>query len=186
MVEKVYCIVKKGGNYYIPVKAELNPYNGKPAYLACLPNFFGGNKQHNETIEEALIREVREESQGSINIEGLGAGELHPLYQGQIGRYYYRFYLVTRTEGGAYFEGDVFLLGNGENLPEEQREMSCILKIPVNRLARVTNDEFLGICKNQREDLVNFDPENPNDENNHALMQWKTDEGTKDAFRVLF
>lgn len=198
MAERVYCIVKKDGDYYIPVKAKLNPYNRRRAYLACLPNFFGGKMEDGENDEQndeqALIREVREESQENINIEGLGAEGLQLLYQCQIEEDHYRFYLVTMTEGVVNINGDVFLLDDGENLPNEQREMRCILKIPVNRLAGVTNDRFLGISKEwvspkERETgkiLVNFDPRYPNDENNRALKQWKTDVGTKDAFRVLF
>lgn len=52
MAERVYCIVKKDGDYYIPVKAKLNPYNRRRAYLACLPNFFGGKMEDGENDEQ--------------------------------------------------------------------------------------------------------------------------------------
>lgn len=194
MAEKVYCIVKRGNNYYIPVKAALNPYNEAPAYLACLPNFFGGNIERGECYYLGLAREVKEESQGNVSIDAecLRASNVQLLYQcqsrGRGGIDYYRFYLVTMTEGGDYFDDNMIPLDNqGEDLTNAEKEMSCILKVPVANDLRGKNiDEFLAYCRTLGNDLVNFNPANPDDRTNSALKQWKEHEGTKDAFKALF
>lgn len=195
MAEKVYCIVKRGNNYYIPVKAALNPYNEAPAYLACLPNFFGGNIERGECYYLGLAREVKEESQRNVSIDAecLRASNVQLLYQcqsrGRGGIDYYRFYLVTMTEGGDYFAENCKVLDtNAQRYSDPaEREMSCILKIPVANDLRGKNvNEFLAYCWNSENDLVNFNPDNPDDRTNSALMQWKEHEGTKDAFKALF
>lgn len=201
MAEKVYCIVKRNGNYYIPVKARLNPYPGhgwEEAYLACLPNFFGGRVERGECHYLGLAREVKEESQGKVNIDMqcLRASNVQLLYKwdnenrgqrGQRGQNvcYYRFYLVTVTEEGDYFDENCFALDMQNHLDPAEREMSCILKIPVDDLVGKDINGFLNICKELGGDWVNFDRSNPNDENNLALTQWRAHEGTKDAFAKL-
>ncbi|MDE6851484.1 MAG: hypothetical protein K2J67_03210 [Lachnospiraceae bacterium] len=192
MAEKVYCIVKRDGNYYIPVKARYNPYNGREAYLACLPNFFGGNIERGECHYLGLAREVREESQGNVSIDAecLRASNFQLLYHCQYENRnridHYRFYLVTMTEDGDYFHEDVILLDNQAARPNAEKEMSCILKIPVNRLAGTNNHELLQICKDGvssseslGEILVDITP------GSNALRDWNAHEGTKDAFSAL-
>lgn len=68
---KVYCILEKDGNIYFPIAAQYSPYflhdgDKVESYLAGMPNFFGGNMEGAESIEAALVREIKEESQGRI------------------------------------------------------------------------------------------------------------------------
>lgn len=70
-MEKVYCIVKKQGDIYFPIKAKEGPYTDeegklKVSYLAGMPNFFGGTVKAGENRFSALIRELAEESQDNI------------------------------------------------------------------------------------------------------------------------
>lgn len=185
MAEKVYCIVKRGNNYYIPVKAALNPYNGAPAYLACLPNFFGGNIERGECYYLGLAREVKEESQGNVSIDAecLRARNVQLLYQcqsrGRGGIDYYSFYLVTVTEGGDYFAEDKYPI-DMTVADAKEKEMSCILKIPVNDLSGKSIDEFLEICERKADGWVDL-----HSQETLVNSQWKRDQGTKDAFAEL-
>lgn len=196
MAEKVYCIVKKGNNYYIPVKARFKPYRGheqEEAYLACLPNFFGGNIERGECYYLGLAREVKEESQGNVSIDAecLRASNFQLLYQcqsgGRGGTSYYRFYLVTMTEGGDYFDGNCKILDTDKQRHSNpaEREMSCILKIPVSDIEGKNIGEFLTHCKDIEGDLVNINPQNSDDTPNKAFSDWNSDRGTKDAFEEL-
>lgn len=84
---KVYCIFEKEGYIYFPVAAKWSPYSliapmrrsnplpKKESYLAGMPGFFGGNIEGRESAEETLAREIREESQGRIDVE-IPAGTL--------------------------------------------------------------------------------------------------------------
>lgn len=70
---KVYCIIEKERYIYFPIAAQYSPYflhdgTEMESYLAGMPNFFGGNMEGRESIEEALMREIREESQGKIDL----------------------------------------------------------------------------------------------------------------------
>lgn len=192
MAEKVYCIVKRGGNYYIPVKAKNNPHSGnrkKEAYLACLPNFFGGGLERGEGCFDGLAREVWEESQKTIflDVVSLDENNVRLLYQCRVDGDNYSFYLVTVTEEGDYFGENHLNLGQQDQLDPSEREMSCILKIPVaNDLAGKDVNAFLTYCKTLGENLVNIDQNNSNRGRNRALMHWMTHDGTKDAFKVLF
>ena len=197
MADKVYCIVKKGKYYYIPDKAKTNPYNGKPAYLACLPNFFGGTKEDGESSEQSLTREVREESQGNVSLiteraDQLADRDFSILYRFRYARAYrrvdnYVFYLVTMPDDGReYFAENCLALDMGATVPEDQREMSCIMKIPVADLAGgMSVNTFLGYCKNFAGDWVNIDSTGPDGKENKALSDWLNHQGTKDAFAVL-
>lgn len=187
MVNRCYCIIERGGNYYIPVKAKYNPYLldkriQKIAYLACLPNFFGGREEcSDQSAWEGLAREVFEESQEQITVSSdlLAAEENRRLLyqcdlQGKVDREHYEFYLVTVEDEGEYFGGDLCLL----NEPGEAktREMSCILKVAVAALAGKDLNGFLNYCKSKAGNLVDL---------NLRLAQWSGDEGTKDAFAAL-
>lgn len=187
MVNRYYCIVKRGENYYIPVKARYNPYlldkgKQKYSYLACLPNFFGGREESaDQNVWEGLAREVSEESQERITV----AAELMALednrrllyqceLQGRNDQEHYEFYLVTVAEEGEYFAGDLCILDTqGE---AKTREMSGILKIAVSALAGKNLNGFLDYCKSRGGNLVDL---------NLRLAQWIEDEGTKDAFAAL-
>ena len=77
---KVYCILEKDGYIYFPIAAQDSPYflhdgDKRESYLAGMPNFFGGNMEGEESIEKALAREIKEESQGRIVLE-IPAGAL--------------------------------------------------------------------------------------------------------------
>lgn len=86
------------------------------------------------------------------------------------------------TEGGDYFDENCKVLDmDVHNYPNAaEREMSCILKIPVNVVVGRDIGEFLAQCSNIGGDLVNINPQN-----NDALRAWDRDRGTKDAFEVL-
>ena len=186
MAEKNYCIIQSGDAYYVPIKAEFNPYPGhesEKAYLACLPNFFGGARERGENFYEGIAREVREESAGKINISTAvyERGQWKRLYQYRQ----YTFYLVTLSDRVEYFGGNLCDLSGMAEKPAE-KEMSCILKIPVdNDLRGKSFDSFLERCKQIGGDFVNINPRNPDGSDNNSLTQWKTHEGTKDAFKEL-
>lgn len=50
----------------VPVKAALNPYNGKPAYCGGMPQFFGGTAAKDESPADSLKKEVGEESRRTL------------------------------------------------------------------------------------------------------------------------
>jgi hypothetical protein len=81
-MSKFYVLFYDGQNIYFPVKAELNPYNGRPAYCGGFPQFFGGKPDGGETVGEALTREVLEES---IATYALNPGSLPLIYEGNVG-----------------------------------------------------------------------------------------------------
>lgn len=186
MANRSYCIIERGDNYYIPVKAKYNPYLldrriEKVSYLACLPNFFGGKEESDDGgLWVGLAREVEEESQGQIIIapEVLEGRNRRTLYQcdlpGNNEMEHYEFYLVTVSDEGEYFAGDLCIL----NRPGEAktREMSCILKLAVNELAGKDLNGFLNLCRLKAGNLVDL---------NLRIAQWNRDEGTKDAFAAL-
>ncbi len=101
---KVYCIIERDEYIYFPISAQYSPYflhddQYMESYLAGMPNFFGGNMEGRETIEEALMREIREESQGKIDLE-IPAGALGaPVFADPAGTDYseqntYKFYVL--------------------------------------------------------------------------------------------
>lgn len=117
---KVYCIIEDDNYIYFPVAVQLAPYedkfkNRREAFLAGMLNFFGGSMDEDETIEEALAREIREESQGRIILEipkeALGA----PVFKDPVGtartdQDTYEFY-VLRVEGN-----DIERIWGGQNI----------------------------------------------------------------------
>ena len=102
---KVYCILEDEEYIYFPVAAQNSPYflhDGKEveSYLAGMPNFFGGNMEGEESIEKALAREIKEESQGKIDLE-IPAGTLgDPIFAdppgtARPGQDTYKFYVLN-------------------------------------------------------------------------------------------
>lgn len=105
---KVYCIIEDNNYIYFPVSPQKSAYldrdkKRKDSFLAGMPSFFGGNMEKDETVEEALVREIREESQGRIILEipkgALGA----PVFEDPVGtartnQDTYEFY-VLRVKG---------------------------------------------------------------------------------------
>lgn len=193
--KRVYGIVQKGSNLYIPIKAKKSPYEskdktGKPvfptAYLACLPNFFGGvvDAKKKETEKEALIREVREESQDIIQLTLADIECLKPLYENNIGEYHYQFFLIQVKDNGVeYFPGNICELDCNADIPKEKREMSCMIKVPVGQLKEKILDAFLGVCKTLGGDFVNIDEATKGYDGQRE--KWMQDTGTKDAFACL-
>ncbi len=193
--ERVYGIVLKGSNLYIPIKAKKSPYEskdktGKPvfptSYLACLPNFFGGvvDAKKKETELAALIREVKEESQDIIQLTKTDIENLEPLYEDNIGGYHYHFSLIQVKDNGAeYFSGNICELECNADIPKEKREMSCIIKVPVEQVKGKDLGGFLAECKTQGKDFVNIDGATKGYDG--QLGNWIQDQGTKDAFARL-
>lgn len=96
-MEKYYTIFYDSQNIYFPVKAALNPYNGRAAWCGGFPQFFGGRADGGESVGGALAREVVEESLGTYS---LNAGSLPLLYEGNVGG------------GGRYVSGGFFCSRN--------------------------------------------------------------------------
>ncbi|MCM1439538.1 MAG: hypothetical protein NC131_10120 [Roseburia sp.] len=200
--QKSYCIIKKDGNVYFPIKAKLGPYYGetgelKTGYLAGMPNFFGGTVEGDKDIYFTLINEVSQESQKNIKInlsdtdnkeeqrnKIMGACVL--LESFTFGRensteyYFYSFnaddYQPTVTIEG--FEGSNMLrLSTDTKWEEKYREMSCILKIPVSQLLKEF-DNFLDKCiETGREYLL--------DKGTITTHRDWNDDGTQNAFRAF-
>ncbi len=118
---KVYCIIKRNGNFYFPVKSKTGPYqneDGSPkvGYLAGMPNFFGGTINRRNKFQ-ALRAEVLEESQDKISIKLYDSGNeneqnckiesacqeslFHTSFQSRRGCTDYDFYLF---DGDHYAE----------------------------------------------------------------------------------
>ncbi|MDE7339341.1 MAG: hypothetical protein K2N80_02110 [Lachnospiraceae bacterium] len=116
---KVYCIIKRNGNFYFPVKSKAGPYQNedgslKVGYLAGMPNFFGGTVNRRNKFR-ALWAEVLEESQDKISIGLYGSEDeneqnckiesacqvelFQTSFQSRRGRIDYDFYL---------FDGDCY------------------------------------------------------------------------------
>lgn len=147
--QKVYCIFEKEGHIYFPIAAKWSPYYlknnvEKESYLAGMPNFFGGNVEGRESVEQALAREIREESQGKIHVE-IPAGALGETIfmsrpkETDMDRNTYAFYILRREncilrnfqwEGENVFGLCPFHKG-GESAKEhpESFEDSCLVKM---------------------------------------------------------
>lgn len=207
MGKKIYCILKKGEYIYIPIKALFNPHvNKKNAYLAKLPNFFGGrcdeskdeikepareeNKKLTREEIDGLVREVTEESQDNIDGNIIKDSIMTPLYSTKIYNDEYKFFLADVTnntsEKGDFFDSNRLLLKTCPKLDANCREMSCILKVPVERIRNKDRDTntntntLLDICKEiggqfvmKREELSGT-----------SAKQWN-EPGTKNAFEEL-
>ena len=206
--EKSYCIIKKDGYAYFPIKAKSGPYRDKAGklkigYLAGMPNFFGGTVESDKGKDkyDTLVDEVSQESQENITINFSDTdstdekrekikGACEELYSFTfLGRnpttyYFYSFnaddYQPSVTIKG--FESSNLLeLSTDARLKEECREMSCILKIPVDELCKNFYN-FLDKC-------IETDKKPPEE---HLLdrgtitehQDWK-DEGTQNAFRAF-
>lgn len=90
------------GHFYFPIKLD----NNRIAYPG-MPQFFGGNKEGNESDLQTIVREAAEESNNQITITALGERIHHCTVNGDS----YSFYIVTRFTG-QHFVGP--LPGNNE------------------------------------------------------------------------
>ncbi len=195
--QKSYCIINKGGYAYFPIKAKSGPYydgNGRLAtgYLAGMPNFFGGTVESGQNIYSTLINEVREESQGEIEIR-LNAADNKEVQNSKIMRaceelfsfsyrgtdyYFYSFNAddyqpsVTITD---FRNSNILELSTEARWDPKCREMSCILKIPLDQLHK-NFDNFLDKC-------IEIGSEYLSDKRTISEHRDWNDEGTQNAFR---
>lgn len=130
---KIYCIIKKEGNFYFPVKAKTGPYqdeSGNPivGYLAGMPNFFGGTVGRRNKFK-ALRAEVLEESQDKILINLYDSGNrdeqnhkiesacqerlFHTSIQNRRGSTDYDFYLFDGDSYAAAVAGGITIADFG-------------------------------------------------------------------------
>ena len=198
--EKSYCIIKKDGYAYFPIKAKLGPYRDKAGkleigYLAGMPNFFGGTVEGDNDIYDTLVKEVSQESQENITINFSDTDSKDEkrkkienacvllnsfTFEGRNPTTYY-FYCLNADANQpsvtikGFENSNVLELSTDVSWGEEYREMSCILKIPVDQLCK-NFDNFLDKCiETGREYLL--------DKGTITEHQdWK-DAGTQDAFR---
>ncbi len=186
MANKYYCIIKKEDCFYVPIKAHDNPYYkpGKSwinpiSYLACRPNFFGGKMEREDSgmIEKCLAREVKEESQQLIEINSGDGVTVEKIFPAGERTEDYNFYLVTVNGAGEYFSGSCCVLDMGRGKRDNEKEMSCILKISKGGLAGKDLDGFLTVCKNLGGEKVDLDLPS-------SIDDWN-DRGSKDAFQAL-
>ncbi len=167
-MSKVYCIVRTKDYVYVPIKAERSPYNGHPAYLRQLPNFFGGTvekvwyingqrRTKKRSKQAALCAEIFEESRHTINIEEesiLRQMENGILLNTEVKQENYSFYLLSIPPEACSFPQD-----NVWNLREisagqtrAEREMDYIIQVPIteitNRVSAVADagTEAVAIC----------------------------------------
>lgn len=195
--QKSYCIIKKDGYAYFPIKAKSSPYHDetgelKIGYLAGMPNFFGGTVESGKDIYSTLIDEVSQESQENITInlsdneeqknKIMGACVLLKSFTYGIRNpteyYFYSFnaddYQPTVTIKG-FESSNMLILSTEVSWGAEYREMSCILKIPVSQLHK-NFDNFLDKCiETGREYLL--------EKGTITAHQDWNDEGTQNAFR---
>jgi len=84
----------------VPVKALLNPYNGRPAYCAGMPQFFGGTDNDDQPPPVVLDQEVTQESRRSLE---LTAHDPHHFFDHENMFYYWaggNEWIVTGTPWG--------------------------------------------------------------------------------------
>lgn len=151
---KVYCIIEKDGYMYFPIAAQYSPYflhdgTEMESYLAGMPNFFGGNMEGRELIEETLMREIREESQGKIDLEILAGVLGTPVFSDPKevecpGQDTYKFYVlkvencdIKNFEWGS---GDVILLCPFKKI--EGRSKNYCAKYEDSFLVRMAKGRF--------------------------------------------
>ena len=84
---RYYVIPYAEPNLHVPVKAYLNPYNGRSAYASGMPQFFGGKADSGEDREAVLKRELSEESRGSMTLHRFD--QLVEVYAADEYRFYY-------------------------------------------------------------------------------------------------
>lgn len=58
-----------------PVKALINPYNGRPAYCAGMPQFLGGTDDKDQPVPVVLEYEITQESRRTLKLTSA-----HPHY----------------------------------------------------------------------------------------------------------
>lgn len=130
---KVYCIIKRNGNFYFPVKSKTGPYQNedgslKVGYLAGMPNFFGGTIGERNKFQ-ALRAEVLEESQDKISIGSSGPENeneqnrkiesacqeilFHTFFRSRRGRIDYDFYLFDGDGYAAMAAGEMTIADFG-------------------------------------------------------------------------
>ena len=208
--EKSYCIIKKDGYAYFPIKAKSGPYRDKAdqliiGYLAGMPNFFGGTVESDKGKDkyDTLVDEVSQESQENITINFSDTDSKDEkrkkienacvllnsfTFEGRNPTTYYFYCLNADADANAdadqpsvtikgFENSNVLELSTDARLKEEYREMSCILKIPVDQLCK-NFVNFLDKCIETGSEYL-WDKRTITEH-----QDWK-DEGTQNAFRAF-
>ncbi len=134
-----------------------------------------------ETEKEALIREVKEESQKVIWLKENDMEEWKLLYSNTIDGDQYSFYFIPVQCDNIFFEGNIWDLTFKADAKREEREMSCIIKVPIEHLRGKEINYFLAECKTQGGKFVNIDGNGYDGQ----LDRWFNDKGTQDAFKKV-
>lgn len=154
---KVYCILEKDGYIYFPVAAQYSPYSlydGDKAesYLAGMPNFFGGNMEERESIEEALAREIKEESQERIILNIPNKLET-PIFAALLGQDTYKFYVLKpencNIEKFVWGDDNVIQLCPFEKI--EGRSKDYCAQYEDSFLVRMDKERFCGFIRQLKE-----------------------------------
>jgi hypothetical protein len=125
---KSYVILCTNEYMIVPIKADLNPYNGNPWFAGGTPQFFGGSPQGNQL--QTMQQEVWEESRTTLQLNGIPNQPFFTAQPSDTDPNTYNFYYSANWQ----------LTGNpwneGVQLPPQQREMQ--------RLAQVSRNIFAG------------------------------------------
>jgi hypothetical protein len=105
----------------VPIKADLNPYNGRPSFAGGTPQFFGGSPQGNQL--QTMQQEVREESRGTYQLNAISGPVFHAPPANEDLNTYDFYYSTNWQATGTQWNNNV-------TTPQE-REMQRL--IPIER-----------------------------------------------------
>ena len=77
------------------VKAEMNPYNHKPAYCGGAPNLFGGNAD-SDNMYQTLSSEVLQESHNNIRLTTSNKEDFEEIHTEGYGNVQMHFYMLRK------------------------------------------------------------------------------------------
>ncbi len=172
-MSKVYCIVRTKDYVYVPIKAERSPYNGHPAYLRQLPNFFGGTvekvwyingqrRTKKRSKQAALCAEIFEESRHTINIEEesiLRQMENGILLNTEVKQENYSFYLLSIPPEVNFGPTNVLDLSDPSRPPAE-REMDYIIQVPITEI--INRVSAVADARTKADAICHYPNPNPN------------------------
>ncbi|MEG5046160.1 hypothetical protein [Microcoleus sp. B4-C1] len=140
---KSYVILCNSEYMIVPIKADMNPYNGNFWFAGGTPQFFGGSPQGDQL--QTMQQEVREESRETLRLDTIN-GQVYTAEPSDIDNNTYSFsYSLNWDRTGTPWNDDV-----QEQLPPNQREMQRLVSVQRNIFAgRTDPNEIIGILVNE-------------------------------------